>query len=319
MARRYPAAMKSTARFDARAVRDALLKRGGPDEAGFIRFAYRPFDNRWLYWEKDGALLDRPRPDYRPHVFAGNLWLSEVPRLRRDAIEPQAIVTSDLASLHLIEWSASMFPSYLRDDGLGNDIGKSRRPNLTATAQRYLDHLGLGVEDMFHHVLATLHDSTYREANAGALRMEWPRIPLPGWPRGTANGAAAETVRSAARGRELAALLNPETPVPGVTQGPLRPEIATIAVPAAFGGRNMADEDFAVTAGWGHFGQGDAVMPGQGRAAERAFFADERAAMGDALPALGGATFDIYLNGEAFWRNVPRRRLDLPARRLPSP
>ena len=168
MARRYPAAMKSTARFDARAVRDALLKRGGPDEAGFIRFAYRPFDNRWLYWEKDGALLDRPRPDYRPHVFAGNLWLSEVPRLRRDAIEPQAIVTSDLASLHLIEWSASMFPSYLRDDGLGNDIGKSRRPNLTATAQRYLDHLGLGVEDMFHHVLATLHDSTYREANAGA-------------------------------------------------------------------------------------------------------------------------------------------------------
>ena len=272
MARRYPAAMKSTARFDARAVRDALLKRGGPDEAGFIRFAYRPFDNRWLYWEKDGALLDRPRPDYRPHVFAGNLWLSEVPRLRRDAIEPQAIVTSDLASLHLIEWGASMFPSYLRDDGLGNDIGKSRRPNLTATAQRYLDHLGLGVEDMFHHALATLHDSTYREANAGALRMEWPRIPLPGWPRGTANGAAAETVRSAARGRELAALLNPETPVPGVTQGPLRPEIATIAVPAAFGGRNMADEDFAVTAGWGHFGQGDAVMPGQGRAAERAFF-----------------------------------------------
>ena len=305
MARRYPAAMKSTARFDPRAVRDALLKRGGPDEAGFIRFAYRPFDNRWLYWEKDGALLDRPRPDYRPHVFAGNLWLSEVPRLRRDAIEPQAIVTLDLASLHLIEWSASMFPSYLRDDGLGNDIGKSRRPNLTATAQRYLDHLGLGVEDMFHHVLATLHDSTYREANAGALRMEWPRIPLPGWPRGTANGAAAETVRSAARGRELAALLNPETPVPGVTQGPLRPEIATIAVPAAFGGRNMADEDFAVTAGWGHFGQGDAVMPGQGRAAERAIFADERAAMGDALPALGGATFDIYLNGEAFWRNVP--------------
>ena len=41
IARRYPAAMKSTARFDARAVRDALLKRGGPDEAGFIRFAYR--------------------------------------------------------------------------------------------------------------------------------------------------------------------------------------------------------------------------------------------------------------------------------------
>ena len=27
--------------------------------------------------------------------------------------------------------------------------------------------------------------------------------------------------------------------------------------------------------------------------------------MGDALPVLGNTTFDIYLNGEAFWRNVP--------------
>ena len=27
--------------------------------------------------------------------------------------------------------------------------------------------------------------------------------------------------------------------------------------------------------------------------------------MGDALPDLGNTTFDIYLNGEAFWRNVP--------------
>ena len=75
IARRYPAAMKTTARFNARAVRDTLLKRGGPDEAGFIRFAYRPFDNRWLYWEKDTKLLDEKRADYRPHVFEGNLWL----------------------------------------------------------------------------------------------------------------------------------------------------------------------------------------------------------------------------------------------------
>ena len=31
-------------------------------------------------------------------------------------------------------------------------------------------------------MLAVLHDPAYRQANAGALRMEWPRIPLPGWP-----------------------------------------------------------------------------------------------------------------------------------------
>ena len=68
IARHHPGVMKSTARFDARAVRDALVKRGGPDENGFIRFAYRPFDNRWLYWEAETKLLDEKRPDYRPHV-----------------------------------------------------------------------------------------------------------------------------------------------------------------------------------------------------------------------------------------------------------
>ena len=40
--------------------------------------------------------------------------------------------------------------------------------------------------------------------------------------------------------------------------------MAAIAVPATTDGRNMSGDDFAVTAGWGHFGTGDAVMPGQG-------------------------------------------------------
>ena len=302
IARCYPGAMKSAARFDARAVRDALLKRGGPDEGGFIRFTYRPFDNRWLYWEKNTKLLDEKRADYRPHVFEGNRWLSAAQHLRKGSEEPQACVTQHLGCLHLIERTALMFPARVRDDEIGNS---ACRPNLTATAQRYLDRLGLGVEDLFHHVLAVLHDPAYRTANAGALRMEWPRIPLRDWPHGKAEGAAGELANSATRGRELAALLDPEAPVPGVTQAPLRPEIAAIAVPATASGGNMAGGDFALTAGWGHYGQGGVVMPGQGHAVERDYTADERAAMGDALPVPGDTTFDIYLNGEAFWRNVP--------------
>ena len=306
IARRYPRVMKSTARFDAPAVRDALLRRGGPDESGFIRFAYRPFDNRWLYWESDTKLLDEKRADYRPHVFDGNMWLSEVPRLRRDAVEPQAVVTSDLAALHLIEWSASMFPAWLRDDGFGTEGAEgSRRRNLSGKAQRYLDRLELGVEDLFYHVISVVHDPSYRATNAGALRMGWPRIPLSGWPDGEAEGAAEALARSATHGRELAALLDPETPVPGVTRTPLRPEITAIAVPSTVDGGNMAGADFVVTVGWGHYGSGDAVMPGRGRAEERAYTPEETTAMLDALPVLGDKTFDVYLNGEAFWRNIP--------------
>ena len=233
------------------------------------------------------------------------MWLSAAQHLRRGAEEPQACFTKHLGSLHLIERTALMFPARLLDEGIGDDGEGARRANVSGSAQRYLECIGACVEDLFHHVLATLHDAAYRKANVGGLRMEWPRIPLPGWPDGDADGAAEVLARSAERGRELAALLDPDTPFPGVTQAPLPPAVAAIAVPATVGGHNMAGDDFALTAGWGHYGVGDVVMPGQGRAVERAYTSEECKALGDTLPVLGNTTFDIYLNSNAFWRNVP--------------
>ena len=301
IARRYPAAMKTTARFNARAVRDTLLRRGGPDEAGFIRFAYRPLDNRWLYWEKDSGLLDRPRADYRPHVFEGNLWLVFQNKARPDLSPPLAI--SHIGDLNQMNSSVYCVPAFHVDDGLMTaDNSRQRRPNLSGTAQAYLKRLDASVMDLIHHAVAVLHDPTYIRLNADALRAEGPRIPLPGWPDGGGEGVAQAFARSAAWGRELARLLDPDTPVSSITESALRPEIA---VPATIDGHNMSGEDFALTAGWGHFGTGDAVMPGQGRIVERAFTPDEHEASGDSLSALGETTLDIYLNGEAFWRNVP--------------
>ena len=239
-------------------------------------------------------------------MIAGNLWLSAAQHLRKGETEPQTCLTQHLGSLHMIERGAHMFPEWLRDDGLmARGTGVQRRPNLSPAAQRYLERLGAGVEDLFHHVLATLHDPAYRRANAGALKMGWPRIPLPGWPDGGAGGAAESLAESAARGRKLAQLLDSDTPVPGVTEGALRPEAAAISVPATTDGRNMAGDDFALTAGWGHFGSADAVMPGQGRIVQRAYTPGERAALAGAITILGETTYDIYLNKRAYWRNVP--------------
>ena len=310
LARRHPVAMEPRARYDPVAVRDALLSRGAPHAEGFLRYAYRPFDTRWLYWEPETKLLNEKRPDYRPHIFPGNLWLSAAPHLRKNADKPQACVTRHLACLHLIERGANLFPAYRLDAdtallGVAGGAGSSRQPNLTQSACRYLEQLGASVEDLFHHVVAVLHDPDYLATNSGALRMEWPRIPLPGWPDGQDGEAADALARSAARGLKLAALLDFETPVPGVTQAPLRSEIEVIAVPCTVGGRNMIGDDFAVTADWGRRGAGDAVNPGNGRLAERAYTPEESTAMRDALPVLGDKTVDVYLNGEAFWRNVP--------------
>ena len=68
---RYPTTMRSPREYDSRAVRNALLLQGGPVDAGFLRYAYRPFDTRWLYWEMRAKLVDRPRPEYKPHAFKG--------------------------------------------------------------------------------------------------------------------------------------------------------------------------------------------------------------------------------------------------------
>ena len=302
--RRYPGVMKSTARFDARAVRDALIKRGGPVESGFIRYVYRPFDNRWLYWEGETRLLGEKSADYKKEIFEENLWLEVRGKESRHEFS-RGVVCRNMAD-NFGNGLSNFMPLWLRDDGLGIDGTDSQhRPNLSFSAQSYLDRVGARVEDLFHHVIATLHSPNYRIANAGALRMDWPHIPLPGWPDGVDDGAADALAESAAWGRQLAALLDSDTPVAGVTIGLLPPELAAIAVPMTTNGGNMADDDFAVSAGWGHFGTGEAVMPGQGRIVERNYTDDERAALTDAIPTLGDTTFDVYLNERAYWRNVP--------------
>ena len=157
--------------------------------------------------------------------------------------------------------------------------------------------------------------------------MEWPRIPLPGWPDGTQDRAAEELAESAARGCQLAALLDSDTPVPGVTEpipgapssNALRPEIAAIAVPTTTEGGNMTADDFALTAGWGHFGSGQAVMPGQGRAS-RARIHDRRTRRPRRRrPDPRRHHLRHLPKRPSLLAQHPLRRLDLQARRLPGP
>ena len=304
IAQRYPGVMKTTARFDARKVRNALLARGGPNEASFVRYAYRPFDNRWLYWEAATKLLDEKRTGYKPHVFEGNVWLVLQNKARPDLSPP--LVISNIGDLNQMNSGVYCVPLWLGEDGLVlNGDGMQRRLNLSGVAQSYLECLGANAQDLFYHVLAVLHDSTYNQVNADALRAEGPRIPLLGWPDGESESAAGALVKSAARGRQLAQLLDADASGPGVTEPPLRPASTAIAVPSTRDGRNMGGADFAVTAGWGHYGKDNAVMPGQGLVVERSYTPDERTILGDALPVLGKNTFDVHLNGSAFWRNVP--------------
>ena len=46
-------------------------------------------------------------------------------------------------------------------------------------------------------------------------------------------------------------------------------------------------------------------MPGQDRAVARAYTGAERVALDAAIETLGETTYDIHLNHNAYWRNVP--------------
>ena len=129
---------------------------------------------------------------------------------------------------------------------------------------------------------------------------------------------------SAALGATLATLLDPETPAPGVSAGTLRAGLKTLGLPTKRGSKGLDADDLKLTAGWGSIqnaGGGRIVMPGRGLATERAYTERERAALAaegnaiglsldDVLALLGDKTFDIHLNGDAWWSNVPARVWD---------
>ena len=173
---------------------------------------------------------------------------------------------------------------------------------------QYLVGLGVDEHELFYHTIAVLHAPAYRAENAGGLRQDWPRIPLP---------AQREVLlASAALGRQVAALLNTETPVMNVTTGTVPPELRLIGqIRRVDGAQINADRgDLSVTAGWGSGGNGRIVMPGKGRLIERAYSEDERDALSQPgasnTTPLGTTTCDVYLNAVVCWRNVPARVWD---------
>jgi hypothetical protein len=302
-----PKLMTDAKRFDSVETRSQLVKRGIL-ETNFVRFVYRPFDCRWLYWEPETKLLDEKRSEYFPHVVPENVWLAACQQNRKQFDPP--LVCVPLAETHIIERTNSMFPMLLRPDAEATlfasaDDAESFKygdyiANLSAGAQTYLNSFE-GAADtphLFHHAIAVMHAPAYAAENASALRQDWPRIPLP--------AKREQLVASGDLGRQVAALLDPEALVAGVTSGKLRPELKGLGVLAKVGGGQLRDNDFAVNARWG-YDQSGTTMPGPGRIAQRPWTAAEAELLGPAASErLGPDTLDIYLNEAAYWRNVPR-------------
>jgi hypothetical protein len=317
-------------RFNPKSCRERVLAAEGFDARRIMGYALYPFDNRWCYYSSVRPLWNEPRPALVAQKWPGNKFIITRMMAERPKEQICITITPELPDYHLLRPNAVAIPIFLRatnaDKGrkVFNHPSLLEEPrigeqpttgNLSPAARTYLAALGLPDPDsdaetaglIWMHALAVGYAPAYLNENADGIRQDWPRVPLP--------NSAESLKNSAGLGRQVAALLDPETPVPGVAAGTLRPEMKVMAVISRVGDDPL---NLALTAGWGYGGKDGITMPGKGKAVKRDYTQEELAAIREgalalgltpeqALEHLGAATFDIYLNEVAYWRNIPEK------------
>lgn len=290
-------------RFDPAVARRRLLDAGASGFPTIRRYAMQPFDDQWSAWTDVRPIWNEPRPELAKHVDGRNFLFVTRMKAERPHEYAPTYGTRHLPDYHLLRPNVVAIPAELRtasglDDLLSTADPNQSRPNLSPAALAWTTSLGLPPTAetsrlVWHHALAITYSPAYLAENAAGIRQGWPRIPLPG---------EAKALRaSAALGQRLAALLDADAPVPGVTEGDLPPALAAIAIPST---RPGAAKDWRCT-NWGNATK-TGVMPGRGHVSPRPYGVGEEATAAEAA-LLGAATLDIGMNAASFWRNIPEK------------
>ena len=279
MAQLSSGAMQRNAGFDAKKVRTSLRRRGMREES-IVRYCYRPFDLRWIYWDSETNLLDRPRPEFFGQIETAGYFIEARQRQPMEEFD-RGYVTPRLAD-NFGNGLSSYFPLMVRDPSPIH-AGGPPTPNISIGAGGYLAATGANHEALFFHIVATLHSPAYRAENQGALKQDWPRIPLP--------AGKPVLVASAALGREVSALLDPEGALPKAAKA-LR---SLGPITAAEGTLDPDAGDLELTAGWGHAGKSGVTMPAKGKITLREMTPGERGVLPEGAAAiLGEQTCDVW-------------------------
>ncbi len=320
---------KDAARFDARKARTKFLGNVKYESDHLRRYLLRPFDYRWCYYSEARPLWNEPRPRLWTQCWDGNAFLLSRMKASSDPEGPPFLFTAGLSDDHALMTDAACFPMRIRRAVMvsqSRDLLSSETrddmpiANVSDAAHSYLFALGIIDPDadvetaslIWMHVLAIGYAPAYLTGNAHGIREDWPRVPLP--------ATKDDLVASAALGSYLADLLESKKPVPGITAGVIRSDLRSIGPPSRIeaGQLNPDAGDLEIRAGWGHGGKTNVTMPGKGKMIEREYTPLELTAiaegatvlgmtLGDALACLGQTTRDVYLNGVAYWANIPAK------------
>jgi hypothetical protein len=311
--------------------RQKLLKEHRFQRDIIVPYPFKIMDVRWAYLANIRPLFSEPSPQLLNQRFEGNTFFVSRDTADKSPEGPPFYFSKYISDYDCISGHARHFPVRLKNGhrlekeaedslfaALGDKPGEDQPvANLSAAARSYLESLRLkaidalpGAELIWLHALAIGYSPAYLRENADGLRRDWPRIVLP--------DSLAALKGSAALGKQVAALLDTEVDVPGVTADKLLPALKIIGSIARIGGSvlNPDANELAMTAGWGHFGKGNVVMPAKGKMAFRPYDPDESKGLAahatiidlphnGTLALLGDSTLDVYLNDIAYWRNIP--------------
>jgi hypothetical protein len=309
------------ARFDPIDTRNRMIKHSPFNHTRLRRYLAKPFDLQWAYVDTTRKLWNEPRAQLVTQASHGCSFMLARARAPRSLDGSPFTVSKALADQHSLHKDAYLLPLELRagahPDGaqppLFETIGE-RSANISDLAWQYLKRLrACEPAAVWLHVLSVGYSPSYLHENADGIRHDWPRIPLP--------AKREDLLASAELGRQVAALLDVEEPVDGVSTGSIRHELRIIGpITAADAGRQLdpGAGHLAVTAGWGHAGKGGITMPGRGRLIERPYTLAEQALLREGagslsmtydqlLTCLGETCHDVYLNDHAYWSCVPAR------------
>jgi hypothetical protein len=302
--------VRDAGRFSAQEARDNLLKKKEMVAVGNIRrYSLYPLDNRWAYWTPVRPLWNEPRPALVANAFSGNRFFITRMSAERPTEGIPATVTPALPDYHLLRPNVVAIP-FTVEHHEGSLFAAERKANLSATARAYLKSLRLGDPDsqpniarlLWLHALATCFSPRYLNEHRDGILSDWPRIPLPG------NRSTLEA--SANLGESLSALLDPDTPIPGVTQGKITPPLHMFGGLSRTDNKPLSPADLVVSAGWGHRTSTGIVMPGGGRVKQRPYTPAEAAQIDKRANELLGPPIDIMLNDIATWRAIPAQVWD---------
>ena len=214
------------------------------------KILYRPFDERFIFWHP--SVVWRPRTEAMPHMLAGeNVALmtcrQAIGNGWKHLLTTQLIADDSMVSNRTRE-RGYLFPVYLypgvgrADTSLFSRWAKGkdgRTPNLdsgfveqiaAATELRFVsDGRGdlreaFGAEDVFAYIYTVFHSPDYRGHYEAQLKLDFPRVPLPG---------SVDLFRQLAEaGHDLLALHLLESPKLGkpitTYTGPKNPEVGRV-------------------------------------------------------------------------------------------